>query len=178
MMKHTMTAAALAVALATPAFAQQTKPMTPPTSSPSSMSDKSMPATGAKQAGFIQSQQSNEFRSSKLVGTSVYGPGDKSIGDVNDVLIGNHGEVRAVVIGVGGFLGVGEKNVAVPFDTLTITRKAGSNAIDKISTTYSKDDLKNAPKFAYYQASKSETTGEAAPGAMRPTTPTTNSMKK
>jgi PRC-barrel domain len=177
MMKYTVTAAALAVALATPAFAQQSKPMTPPTSTTSSMQDKNMSAT-TKPASFVQSQQANEFRSSKLVGASVYGPADKSIGDVNDVLIGSHGEVRAVVIGVGGFLGVGEKNVAVPFDTLTITRKANSTAIEKITTTYSKDDLKNAPKFAYYDASKSETTGEAAPGAMKPSTPATNTMKK
>ncbi len=176
MMKHTLGAVGLALVLATPAFAQQSKPMTPPNIGASSMSN---PTVGGQRAGFVQHQNSNEWRGSKLIGASVYGPSDNSIGDINDVIIGADGQIKAVVVGVGGFLGVGEKNVALPFDALTVTRKADSSSIQKIAVSYTKDELKNAPKFAYYEASKSQTTGEGSSGMMKPTTtPKSDSMKK
>ena len=101
----------------------------------------------------------NEWRGSKLIGTSVYGPDNKSIGKIDDVIVASDGQIKAAVVGVGGFLGVGEKDVAVPFNALKITRKPDSSTIDKITVSYSKDQLNNAPKFAYYQAPKSSTTG-------------------
>ncbi len=114
---------------------------------------------------FIQQQQATDWRSSKLVGAGVYGADNTKIGDVNDVLIGSDGNVRAIVIGVGGFLGVGEKDIAIPFNGLSVQRKAGSASIDKITVGYNKDQLQNAPKFAYYQASGSQTTGSASSGS-------------
>lgn len=177
MMKHTLTAAALAVVLATPAFAQTAKPdtMAKPSATQSQM-DKSgtmskdtapstavhaTPSTSSDKTAFIQNQDSTDWRGSKLIGTTVYGPDNKSIGDINDVVIANDGKINAVVIGVGGFLGVGEKNVAVPFDKLQVSRKADSASIEKITVSYTKDELKSAPKFAYYEpaSSKSSTTG-------------------
>jgi PRC-barrel domain len=178
MMKRTLGAVGLALVLATPAFAQQSKPMAPVNTDTSSMAK---PATEVanKRAGFVQTQNANEWRGSKLIGASVYGPSNDSIGDINDVIIGSGGEVKAVVVGVGGFLGVGEKNVALPFDALTIARKADSSSIQKITVSYTKDELKNAPKFAYYEASKSATTGEGSSGMMKPaTTPKSDTMKK
>ncbi len=178
MMKHTLGAVGLALVLATPAFAQQSKPMTPPNTDTSSMSNPGTPV-GGQRAGFVQNQNTNEWRASKLIGASVYGPSDDSIGDINDVIIGADGQIKAVVVGVGGFLGVGEKNVALPFDALTVTRKADSSSIQKITVSYTKDELKNAPKFAYYEASKSQTTGEGSSDMMKPTTtPKSDSMKK
>jgi PRC-barrel domain len=167
MLKRTLTAAALAVVLATPAFAQQQSPMSKSDTAKSTMSDKSSMSDNSTapemnksdNVNFINQQSANDWRGSKLIGASIYGPDNNSIGDVNDVLIASDGNIRAVVVGVGGFLGVGEKNVALPFDALHITRKAGSDTIDKITVSYTKDELKNAPKFAYYDASKSETTG-------------------
>jgi sporulation protein YlmC with PRC-barrel domain len=150
MLKRTLTAAALATVLAAPAFAQTNPPSTP--MKPGAESSTQSP-------GFVQNQDATDWRSSKLVGASVYGPDNASIGEVNDVLIGNNGNVRAVVIGVGGFLGVGEKNVAIPMDALHITRKANSSSIDKINVSFTKDQLKSAPQFAYYEPEKSQTTG-------------------
>ena len=155
MMKKTLAIAALTAALATPAFAQQ------PTNGSSSMSPSSV-GTSA-QPGFLQQQNANDWRGSKLIGASVYGQNNASIGDISDVLIGSDGKIQAVVVGVGGFLGVGSKDVAVPFNALNITRKPNSNTIDKINVSYTKDQLKNAPKFAYYEpASSSTTTGSAS----------------
>ncbi|HZL32321.1 MAG TPA: PRC-barrel domain-containing protein [Pseudolabrys sp.] len=204
MMKHTLTAAALAVVLATPAFAQSAKPetaMKPDTATQSQMNkpdtqmnkldtqmDKSATtsksstsgAATADQANFIQNQDSTDWRGSKLIGATVYGPDNKSIGDINDVLIANDGKINAVVIGVGGFLGVGEKSVAIPFDKLQVSRKADSSAIEKVTVSYSKDELKNAPKFAYYEpASKStSTTGAGSNSATKPMTPMGSPTKK
>jgi hypothetical protein len=150
MMKRVLTATALAVALAAPAFAQQpaTKPDT------ALQSSANMPAN----AGFVQQQSQNEWRGSKLIGASVYGPDDKSIGSIDDVIVASDGQIKAAVIGVGGFLGVGQKDVAVPFNSLQVMQKADSSSIEKITVTYTKDQLKDAPKFAYYHAPNSRST--------------------
>jgi sporulation protein YlmC with PRC-barrel domain len=163
MLTRTMTAAALAAAMATPAFAQQSKPspMAPTIQTQQNAQGSTMDthATIPQRAGFVQKQQASEWRGSKLIGASVYGPDNKSIGEINDVLVSDTGNVSAVVIGVGGFLGVGEKNVALPFSALDVTRKADSSANNKITVSYTKDQLKDAPKFAYYD-SGAQTTGE------------------
>jgi sporulation protein YlmC with PRC-barrel domain len=56
------------------------------------------------------------WRASKLVGLSVYNEKNESVGSINDMLTDKNGKITAVVIGVGGFLGVGEHLVAVPFE--------------------------------------------------------------
>ena len=101
-----------------------------------------------------------------MIGSTVYGPDNASIGEVNDVVVGSDGKIRAAVIGVGGFLGVGEKSVAVPFEQLNITRKPDSSMIQKINVTFTKDQLKNAPTFAYYEPASSSTTGSGAPAGL------------
>jgi len=167
MMKRMLTAAALAAVLATPAFAAPPMSNTDTSAnssmdkSPNSSMDKGSTNTAA-QPGFLQQQDANDWRSSKLVGASVYGPDNSSIGEIDDVLIAQNGQIHAVVVGVGGFLGVGQKDVALPFAALTITRKPDSNAIDKIKVSYTKEQLKDAPTFAFYQATKSQTTGSGA----------------
>jgi sporulation protein YlmC with PRC-barrel domain len=166
MMKRTLTAAALVAALAAPAFAQTTDNKMPAPSA-------GMPAMSAPaKDGFVQEQQSTDWRASKVIGATVYGPDNASIGEVNDVLIGNDGKIRAAVIGVGGFLGVGEKSVAIPFESLNITRKPDSSTIQKINVTYTKDQLKGAPSFAYYEPASAATTGSGLNGA-KPMTPAT-----
>lgn len=165
MMKHTLTAAALAVVLATPAFAQT--PAVPAHSS----SSQSSASTAGGGASFLQSQQTTDWRGSKLIGATVYGSDNASIGEVNDLVLASDGKVNGVVIGVGGFLGVGAKNVAVPFDKLNVTRKPNSATIDKITVAFSKEELKNAPTFAFYEPEKSTTTGSAAPERPRGISP-------
>lgn len=165
MIRHTLTAAALATVLAAPAFAQtlnqpnaaQTQTTAKPDAS-QSVRQEGIQLTASDHVAFVQAQHATDWRGSKIIGATVYGPDNASIGDINDVLLDNSGQVRAVVIGVGGFLGVGEKDVALAFDTLNITRKAESSSIDKITVSYTKEELKNAPKFAWYDPAK-QTTG-------------------
>ncbi|HEX8167304.1 MAG TPA: PRC-barrel domain-containing protein [Beijerinckiaceae bacterium] len=74
----------------------------------------------------ITQQQPGQWLASKLIGTTVVGPNNESIGDVNDVLMEKDGRAAAVIVGVGGFLGIGEKDVAVPFGQLEFTSRAAN----------------------------------------------------
>lgn len=168
-MKRTLTAAALATVLAMPAFAQSST-TTPPANTntnaaPAATSTTNNASMNNASGGFVSSQQSTDWRGSKLIGASVYGPDNASIGEINDVIIGTDGKINAVVVGVGGFLGVGQKDVALPFEAISVTRKADSASIDKITVSYTKDQLNNAPKFAYYEPSSRSTTGTGATGS-------------
>jgi opacity protein-like surface antigen len=168
MMKRTLTAAALAVVLAAPAFAQTASP---PAASPPAASQSSTPSASTSGGSFVASQQTTDWRGTKLIGATVYGSDNASIGEVNDVLIGNDGKINAVVIGVGGFLGVGEKNVAIAFDKLNVSRKPDTAAIEKITVSFSKDELKSAPTFAYYDPKPAATTGSGSTGRPHGLTP-------
>jgi sporulation protein YlmC with PRC-barrel domain len=76
----------------------------------------------------------------------VYNPSNTKIGEVMDVLVGPNGQVSTVIVGVGGFLGVDEKDVAVNFNSIQKTMK-DSKVYLTMDTT--KDALKNAPGFKY-----------------------------
>jgi sporulation protein YlmC with PRC-barrel domain len=77
---------------------------------------------------------------------NVYDTRDNKIGEVNDLLLDNGGKVNAVIIGVGGFLGVGEKNVAVPFHAVKVSEKDGKRYL-VLDTT--KEALQAAPGYIY-----------------------------
>jgi sporulation protein YlmC with PRC-barrel domain len=77
---------------------------------------------------------------------NVYDPSDNKIGDVDDVLIDKEGRITAMIIGVGGFLGMGEKNVAVPFSSVRASEK---NNKGYLVLNTNKEALKTAPGFTY-----------------------------
>lgn len=91
--------------LATVAFAQTT---------PTATTDRAnmAPATAS------DSSYTGNWRASKVVGLNVYNDQNESLGSISDLLTDKSGNIKAVVIGVGGFLGVGEHLVAVPFDKI------------------------------------------------------------
>jgi sporulation protein YlmC with PRC-barrel domain len=78
---------------------------------------------------------------------NVYDPGDNKIGEVMDVLVNHDGKIDAFIVGVGGFLGAGEKDVAVPFDAIHFTNKNNNKWYMVMNTT--KDALKAAPGYKY-----------------------------
>ena len=90
--------------LATVAFAQ----------TPTATTDRAnmAPATAS------ESSFQGNWRASKVVGLNVYNDKNESLGSINDLLTDKTGNIKAVIIGVGGFLGVGEHLVAVPFDKI------------------------------------------------------------
>lgn len=143
------TTAAIAM-LSTVSFAQTTPELqetTPP--APALTSDLfTYPPEVAPKSGNNLVPASGKVLASGMIGQAVYdGPGSdaKSIGHINDIVIGENGVAQAAVIGVGGFLGVGEKDVAVGLDRVDLaTRPDGEHWL---VTDVSKDDLNNAPAF-------------------------------
>jgi sporulation protein YlmC with PRC-barrel domain len=103
--KYTIAGVAGSVLLASVAFAQS------PTA-PAETSKAPEPAT----ASDMSSSFKGTWRASKMVGLNVYNDKNESLGSINDLLTDKSGDIKAVVIGVGGFLGVGEHLVAVPID--------------------------------------------------------------
>jgi len=94
-------------------------PAPPGSTSPTAAGPSGMatgPSSGsAMPADFVTQPQQGQWLASRLIGTRVVSANNETIGDVNDVLLDRTGTAQALVIGVGGFLGIGEKDVAVPF---------------------------------------------------------------
>ncbi|PYE28994.1 sporulation protein YlmC with PRC-barrel domain [Rhizobium sp. PP-WC-2G-219] len=105
-----------------------------------------MATTAAAAGSYITEQGADQIAASTYLGQSVYNSSDESIGEINDVIFSKDGSVEAAVIGVGGFLGIGEKNVAVPLDTVMVTEVPNSDDL-KLTTTETADTLKAAPEF-------------------------------
>ena len=101
--KTTMAALAGTALLATVASAQ----------TPTATTDR---ANAAASDTMSSSQLQGEWRASKVVGLSVYNDNNEKLGSINDLLMDKSGNIKAVVLGVGGFLGMGEHLVAVPLD--------------------------------------------------------------
>jgi sporulation protein YlmC with PRC-barrel domain len=104
--KYTIAGVAGSVLLASIAFAQ----------SPTAPADSTDKAPAPATASDMSSSYQGTWRASKMVGLSVYNDSNESIGSINDMLTDKSGNIKAVVIGVGGFLGIGEHLVAVPLD--------------------------------------------------------------
>ena len=131
--------------------------------------DMTAPASSAK---FINSQRQDQYLASKFKGTDVIGSDDKKIGDVTDILFDKDGKIEAYVVGVGGFLGIGSKEVALaPTAFQVIAGDKSKNESDKLRLSMTKDELKQASNFEPYKA-PSSTTGIGAAGS-RPMGPAT-----
>ena len=78
---------------------------------------------------------------------NVYDPGDNKIGEIKDVLVDRDGKITALIVAAGGFLGVGEKDVAVPFNAVQVTSKDNNKWYLVMNST--KDALKSAKGFKY-----------------------------
>jgi len=130
-------AACLMLASAAPTLAQTTPPPSPTPPPAASPSGQTM----------WYSHQAEEMRASKLIGTKVVNTANETIGDINEIVLGKDGKVAAVIIGVGGFLGMGEREVAMNFESLRMSRDSSNNLVLTANTT--KDALKAAPEWRW-----------------------------
>jgi hypothetical protein len=73
--------------------------------------------------------QPGQMMASDLRGSNVYSANNENVGDIKDILLERDGRVAAIVIGVGGFLGMGEKNVALPFEAFDFTSGAAGAGV-------------------------------------------------
>ncbi len=84
-----------------------------------------------------------DLTADNLIGTSVYGPDNQTIGSIGDIALTPEGQVDAVIVDVGGFLGIGAKPVAVAMDNLQFMRDSGGSLT--LTTQFTQDQLRNAP---------------------------------
>jgi sporulation protein YlmC with PRC-barrel domain len=86
----------------------------------------------------------DHWLASDVYKASVYDPNNNKIGDIDDLVLNKDGTVSTAVIGVGGFLGVGQKDVAIPFTDLKVASNSDKTwfVLDR-----TKQDLKSAPAF-------------------------------
>ena len=183
------TAAALAVA---PALAQQsTSPSQQGQSAQPSQQEQKSAQPGqqtepaqpgqpkAAQSGqmaekFVDAQSSDQWLGSTLIGLNVKGADDESIGSVSDLLVEEDGTIVAAVIGVGGFLGIGQKQVAFAYDRIELLEVEGEPHF-VIDTTA--EEMEAAPEFksaaaqqleAEQEAMEQQQSTEPLPGAPAP----------
>ncbi|NJO35169.1 MAG: PRC-barrel domain containing protein [Rhodospirillales bacterium] len=94
---------------------------------------------------FVTVQPAEQWLASLFIGQPVTNNAGETVGDINDLLFDKSGRIQNVVIGVGGFLGMGEKNVALPYSALSITANTDGKRV--IMAPVSKEQLKGAPDF-------------------------------
>lgn len=164
------------------AIAQSQTPTAPPAKEQSRASE----STPASEVKFITSQGADQWAFTKFRGIDVRGSDNASIGSVSDLLFDGTGKVIGVVIGVGGFLGIGAKNVAIDMSAVNVvpadsasndtnnTSAANDPSNVKLKVAWTKDQLQDAPDFQYYKppARTAPTPSPATTGsAPRPTAP-------
>lgn len=107
---------------------------------------------GASDAMTVSEQGRDDVLASKLVGATVYSPSDEKVGDIQYLVINKAGKVEAIVVGVGGFLGMDKKDVALTFNSLNVAYDA-DNSVRKITANVTKDALKAAPAYVFLKKS-------------------------
>jgi sporulation protein YlmC with PRC-barrel domain len=140
------------------AFAQSSPPA--PSAPPAQTPPMAAPAPASKPADTVAARpaaQSGQWRASKLVGLNVYNEQNEKLGDISEILLDKSGKVEGVIIGVGGFLGMGQRDIKVEMSKLKFVDEPVKSSATTTTTT----------------------TGTGA-GASRPatTTTTTSSDKK
>ena len=103
------------------------------------------PSAGSSSLTVSGLEAGNVVMASNFIGSTIYSSANENVGSVNDVVFSKDGKIQAVIVGVGGFLGLGEKDVAVPLDRITFTRDENNNM--KYTIAASRQDLEQAPAF-------------------------------
>lgn len=147
------------------ALAQSPPSTTPDSASPPSASSTTSPSPASGKADLVTSQKPDQWVSSRFKGTDVVGADDQKIGSISDILFDKTGNIQAYVVSVGGFLGMGAKEVAIAPKSFT-TVPGQNGAAEKLKVSVTKDELTNAQNFARYEPPRpTATTGTGAGGA-------------
>jgi len=197
MLKTLLITTAVSGLIISGAIAQSQTPTTPaPTEQSTAPKDQSRAkdSTSASEAKFVPSQSEDQWVFTKFKGSDVVGPDNANIGSVSDLLFDKSGKIIGVVVGVGGFLGIGAKNVAIDMSAFNVmpaetgnkdnapTGNVNDPTMVKLKVAWTKDQLKDAPDFQYYKApartgaTPSPTTTGQAPRPMAPASPRTQTQ--
>jgi sporulation protein YlmC with PRC-barrel domain len=167
MIRNLLATTAIATLLSTAVYAQDTTAPAP-----------AAPATQDAAPAEAPIARADGFLATNLIGETVYnGSGDdaENIGEVNDIVIGPNGEVESIVIGVGGFLGLGEKNVAVNYAEADWAERDGDRWLVIVATKEQLEAQADFDRRAYEPAPATTAGTEPAPAtdqtATAPTEP-------
>ncbi len=100
--------------------------------------------TGRSVSAPASSLSTFNWRASDIYKADVYDDSEHKIGNVADLVMNSDGSVTTAVIGVGGFLGVGQKDIGIPFQALKVASHKGK---ERLTLGWTKDQLKNAPAY-------------------------------
>src|SRR4051794_37616736 len=166
MLKRLMITTAITAVMIGGAAAEGMSPSAPATPAPAATTPAPTASTTAtSSAKFVNSQRQDQYLASKFRGTDVIGADDKKIGDVSDILFDKDGKIEAYVVGVGGFLGIGAKDVALaPSAFQIVAGDKSKNESDKLRLSMTKEQLTQASNFEPYKA-PSSTTGSGTLGS-------------
>ncbi|WP_026481284.1 PRC-barrel domain-containing protein [Ahrensia sp. 13_GOM-1096m] len=157
---------------------------------PAMESEEAMPATDMDAAPtadmaatstekFFVYEAANQMTSDDLIGSDIKNTAGESLGDVEQIIVSTEGDLAGVIVGVGGFLGIGEKSVAINFDAITFeTDPDSGDTLLVLNST--KEELEAAPEFTTKeeQASEEEAMTTAEPMAETPVAPETMEAPK
>jgi sporulation protein YlmC with PRC-barrel domain len=143
------------------------------TTAANAQAPQSAPRQAVPAAQILATMPANSVTITHWYKQNIYDPEDNKIGEIMDVLVDREGKATALIIGVGGFLGMGEKDVAVPFDAVHATTKDNNKWYLVMNST--KDALKSAKGFKYDRTNMTwipeeipATTGSPSTSAPRP----------
>ena len=138
-------AAAPAQAQTTPTQPTETKPGVTQTTPPARRHRGRQPrrarrhpaptTDAAKKMDMPKSAAAGDWRASKLIGQTIRNAANETIGDINDLIVDGSGKISSVIVGVGGFLNIAEKNVSMAFDKLSFSRDANNAVVVTASAT-------------------------------------------
>lgn len=137
---------------------------TPNATAPTAVAPSNTTDTAEVPATYITEQSPTQISASDFIGQSVMNGANESIGDINDIILEKDGGIVAAVVGVGGFLGIGEKSVAVPMENITVTEATDTGEI-KLTTMETAESLKAAPEFKTLKDQRAATSSTTAPAA-------------
>jgi sporulation protein YlmC with PRC-barrel domain len=113
---------------------------------------------GSSKLHIVASQKPDQWLASKFKGTEVVGSDNKKLGAISDILFDRSGKIEAYVVGFGGFLGMGAKEVAIAPDSFQVV----SSNKGELKLAMNNKDLQRMPKFAAYQPPKPVATTSGA----------------
>jgi hypothetical protein len=112
--------------------------------------------------GAIAGQTPDQWLASTFKGTTVLGPDDAKVGAVDDLLFDRTGSIKAVIIGVGGFLGIGARQIGLSLSSFEVV-VGKDGAADQLKISMSKDQLAAAPEFKPYEPPRSASSAPSRP---------------
>lgn len=165
MNKYLVTASAFAMLVAAPALAADQGAAPADTDVKVMERTESTGAVGSTQAAATQ-QQPDQIDANELIGKDIHNAQGEDVGEVNSVILSQDGQVEAVVVGVGGFLGMGQRDVAISWDDLNV----GPNG-EEIVANVSREQLEQLPEYEFLEGQERGSAFQGGDLAGTPSTP-------